>query len=160
MSFAKQLKSAKAAKKPQMVRDWYAQRRLADEREPDWILDGFEEPREETITSLEVEDGTRYSYLGLPRVVHDGCKVGSCSWVFLGRATSKKCYRLTDDLVVCSRMVPLSIGQHQQTCWIAYSLTDQIGGTAMLSNCFGPCMSEQELLSVIEEDLKEVESEK
>jgi hypothetical protein len=87
-------------------------------------------------------------------VVHEGWKIGTPTWVFLGRGTGHLSF-FNDDLVIWSRVIPQELRPHLKSIdnswevWIAYSKTEPMGGTTLTANCYGPCLSKEELMAVI-----------
>ena len=104
-------------------------------------VEGFED---EVIIDMATKIGTRNvpftDGVCPPRVLDDGWKQGTATWVFLGRQTSPFRKRIKD-LVVIARPLP-----DGRLVYIAYHLTEPMGMTAMTSNVVGP----SENLAVVE----------
>lgn len=163
----------------------YESRRLTGDKakyEPDWIHPGEEDfalyvqgkvTDKEMLACIEERlDGLKgwqrpsffmHPLFG-PRIVHEAFKVGSPSWVFLGRnLPSTRLEMFGDEHVICGRATPdevrLVARKHglevlvDQT-WIGYSKTDRMGDTAMTANVYGPCNSLAELIADLKEDRK------
>lgn len=100
----------------------------------------------EIIASHECEDGRTVTVQpGVPasgkRVMHDGWKIGSSTWVFMGRKDYAK--RLNDDWILVSRKIPDKIfslnfeSDLPNEVWIAYHRRRQMGFSPM-DNFIGP----------------------
>lgn len=98
-------------------------------------------------------------WLGMGRLIHEGWKVGTPTWAFMGRGTGHLSFAPGNaDLVVCCRVIPPELrGYFPDTggcweVWIAYSKSEPLGATALTANCYGPCECKDELLAVIRDD--------
>jgi len=112
----------------------------------------------EIIVSHECVDGLAVSAQpGVPssgrRIIHDGWKIGSSTWVFMGRKEYAK--PLNDDWVLVRRKIPDQIFLSNfdpdlpNRIWIAYHRHNQMGMTPM-TNFIGPTPYLDDLLSEFE----------
>jgi len=109
---------------------------------------------ENLITSLGDHRVRSQDFIGMGRLIHEGWKIGTPSWVFMGRSLGhvEAC---NGDLVLCCRGIPPHLRRYFRPidncwdAWIAYSKTDPMGATSFTANCYGPCLSRDELLQVI-----------
>lgn len=157
-------KSAKAKK----LWEFYQSRQRTDECEPTWVLWPYSMMRDygglvaedkgnadTMIGNLSISDGTvQEAFPGLPgsplRIIHEGCKIGTPSWVFMGRNLADSVVERKGDLVICGRKVPRQYRHSgHAAAWIAYSLNEPMGSTALTSNVFGPCLTRAELEQAI-----------
>lgn len=136
----------------QGIRDWIDRPEQFDDDETADIADLILGISDHTLRQEE-------SWPFPPRLVHEGWKVGTPTWVFLGRAAGHV-ERYDDDLVLCCRTIPADCRNHLKSidncwdCWIAYSLTEPMGSSAMTANCYGPCLSKDDLIEAIEQEAK------
>lgn len=98
--------------------------------------------------------------LGERRIIHEGWKLGTPTWVFMGRALSDSTVYARGEYVVVGRTIPTEFAnavrpmrtsilgpfEPDGKLWIAYSRTEPMGYTAMTANCFGTCWGEKDLL--------------
>lgn len=157
----------------------YESRKLQSELEPKWIHAGYEivfkyingsvTPEEkqfvqEIVSSHSLKDG--YSVAAFPgtpsgpmRIIHDGWKSGTPTWIFMGRAEPGAAKMIGDGWVAVQRSLPAAFYQLMDqkaappTLWIAYHLEKQMGVSAMTSNCIGPATSYDELLGAVNDEL-------
>lgn len=94
---------------------------------------------------------------GPMRIIHDGWKAGTPSWVFMGRSlTPESVVPLRDGWIAVQRTLPTSIYElidsenAPPTLWIAYNVENQMGMTGM--NVIGPAIYFDQLVSVLEEN--------
>lgn len=114
------------------------------------------------ISSLMIKDGTVYTYKSEifgKRVIHDGFKVGTTSWVFMGRRNSPLTLARTDkngmyqgqEVCVIQRRIPLDIfkilqpQQSEPIVWAGYFMNPYL-----CSELFGPYKTKKEILDAIE----------
>jgi hypothetical protein len=112
------------------------------------------------LTGLDIEDGTVYESFPFPaRVIHDGFKVGTTSWVFMGRrnsnvevlTTPKNSIYGGEDIYVVSRIIPPEINKKlkkkhpelEPVVYCGYSLNDKIKVD------IGPCITSDEVADVV-----------
>jgi hypothetical protein len=117
----------------------------------------------EDLNSLMEKDGTVYTCkMGIfpKRVIHDGYKVGTTSWVFMGRRnspmilakTKKDGMYLGNEVCIIQRRIPLDIlkvlkPQHPELdpiVWAGYFMDPS------LRLEFGPCFTKEEIFDAIE----------
>jgi hypothetical protein len=168
-------------KKVQLIWDHYQSRKLPEETlEPKWIHAGYElaynylqgktlEPDElevldQVISSHTLEDGfTVPAFSGQPqspmRIIHDGWKSGTPTWIFMGRAfTPDSAVHLGADWVAVQRTLPDELYSQMDpkaappTLWMAYNLKSQMGMTALTSNVIGPAISFNQLWQAVNAD--------
>lgn len=140
--------------------------------EPSWIHSGYElamrlsdgeklsdDERhlvEEIVSSHELPDGfTVSAFPGMPnspqRIIHDGWKAGTPTWIFMGRTLSEYPAKdMGNGWIATSRTIPdkfykLMDQNVPPTLWIAYHMNRPMGLTAMTSNVIGPATSFEEL---------------
>lgn len=143
------LKSCKNPReKAQIIWDFYQSARLQSDLEPVWIHPDYELVQKylensikkeellrvaELIKSHEMPDGTEVSqYRGKPkspvRIVHQGWKIGSPTWVFMGRNLHPNATQyLGKGWVAVCREVPSDLyklfdSSIPNLVWVAYSL--------------------------------------
>lgn len=150
----------------------YQVRRRTDEYEPPWIHPGYElikkyldgtihkDERESAvgiIKSHDLKDGQIVSSFGFEgRVMHDGWKVGTPSWIFMGR---KFCEPeiIDNGWIMISRELPDDIAAmvHRPNgarAWMAYHPQLQMGQTAMTSNCIGPSHTPEQVRRIARQE--------
>jgi len=170
--------------KAQVVWDHYLSRQLPPATidpvvgtlEPDWIHGGYEfvhkfvskkldayglELVAQIIASHSLKDGqTVPAFPGQPkspmRIIHDGWKAGTPTWIFMGRAlTPKSVVHLGGGWVAVQRTIPDDFykDMDQQaapaTLWMAYKRDRQMGVTALTSNVIGPAISFNQLWEAV-----------
>jgi hypothetical protein len=106
--------------------------------------------------------------LGERRIIHEGWKFGTPTWVFMARALPDAKVYARGEYVVAGRAIPAEFAnavhpmrtsilgpfEPDGKLWIAYSRTDPMGYTAMTANCFGTCWGEKDLLYCMESEKK------
>jgi hypothetical protein len=114
------------------------------------------------ISSLMIKDGTVYTYKSEifgKRVIQDGFKVGTTSWVFMGRRNSPLTLARTNkngiyqgqEVCVIQRRIPLDIfkilqpQQSEPIVWAGYFMNPYL-----CSELFGPYKTKKEILDAIE----------
>ncbi len=155
----------KMKEKSKHVWQRYEERRRNDEFEPPWVHGGYElvkhfldgnidkDDREAAVGVIEshdLHDGQVVSSFGFGgRVMHDGWKVGTPTWIFMGR---KFCQpeQIANGWIMISRKLPDEIAHmvHQPKgtrAWMAYHPKCQMGHSAMTSNCIGPSHTSDEV---------------
>lgn len=171
------LSSCKTLKeKVSVILSHYASRKINGPLEPEWIhvayelLQKFADDKaskndyvliKDLIASHEISDGSDvWSIPGIPsspkRIIHDCWKVGSPTWVFMGRNNPNSAFFLIDDWIAVRRKIPESIFKMfnqdlPDETWIAYNRKQQMGTTTTTANCIGPAFSWQQLINAVEE---------
>lgn len=165
--------------KCKLIWQHYENRKLTNSFEPNWIHAGYElvykylqgekldsksmQLVQEIVNSHSLEDG--FSVPAFPekpsgpmRIIHDGWKAGTPSWVFMGRSlTPESVVPLKNDWIAVQRTLPSSVyelidsDQAPPTLWIAYNLNNQMGLTG--TNVIGPAIYFDELISVVEQGI-------
>lgn len=164
--------------KAQIVWDHYLSRQLpVGSLEPNWVHVGYElvhkfilgeklQPEEleltdQIIASHSLKDGhTVSAFPGQPkspmRIIHDGWKAGTPTWIFMGRAlTPESVIDLTSGWVAVKRTIPddfyadMDQEAAPSTLWMAYRIDKQMGVTALTSNIIGPAISFSQLWEAI-----------
>lgn len=133
----------------------------SEQFEPDWMHPAYEILQKfvqvdlpveklklvkEIIASHECEDGMAVAVQpGVPasgrRIIHDGWKIGSSTWVFMGRKQNAK--MLNEDWILVGRKIPDEIFSLNfdsglpNKIWIAYHRRKQMGMSPM-DNFIGP----------------------
>lgn len=165
-------------KKGQRLWEHYQSRKLPSEPtngqellplEPQWVHYGYDLIRkfvndeviegdalnllDQIIASHSLQDGsTIAAFPGQPnspqRIIHDGWKAGTPTWIFMGRAlTPDSVVHLGGGYVAVQRTVPDELYKMMDpkaapaTLWMAYNLKEQMGMTALTSNVIGPAVS-------------------
>lgn len=120
-----------------------------------WILNG-------TVKSHNLPDGVavpvdKRQPQGSQRIVHDGWKAGSCTWIFMGRNFKQDSVcQLSDFWVAVQRTLPddiynlLDQSLAPSTLWMAYNLKLPMQVLNEKDTCVGPAI----YLSQIEEAIK------
>jgi hypothetical protein len=157
--------------------DTYLERRLTQaDLEPNWVHASYELLRDYAegklrdrddkqmvkaiLASLAMPDGHEVkAFPGMPgspmRIVHDGWKVGTSTWVFMGRALPGSVVEsLGNGWVLVGRPIPSDI-QRRMTpnapfCFIAYHRDRQMGGTTFTADCLGPAISREEIVRALQ----------
>lgn len=164
------IKAKSLKDKAQHCWEFYISRKLTNDMEPTWThlayqavkeyLDGDVQNKEfvaEIVHSHELADGsTVSSFPGIPnsprRVIHEGWKVGTPTWVFMGRYATEASIRINDKWIAVKRKIPDVIFKENfdpslpTEVWIAYNINEQMGTTASTANCIGPAFSYQQIL--------------
>lgn len=163
--------------KATVVCNHYESRKLNSALEPKWIhaaydavkkfVDGVADENEknlvrEIVSSHSLKDGYSVpAFPGMPsspmRIIHDGWKSGTPTWIFMGRALSPDSVEdIGNGWVAVKRSLPDDLYKlidpkaAPATLWVAYHLDRQMGTSALTANCVGPAMSKKELLSAVE----------
>lgn len=113
-----------------------------------------------TLESMMIPDATCLTEWPFPsRVIHDGFKVGTTSWVFMGRKdspihkiTPSKSFYYQDEVIVISRKIPPEIAKlvkspHQElepVVYCGYCLNPNIKVD------IGPCMTIEEVQNIFD----------
>lgn len=115
----------------------------------------------EICHSHGLKDGTSVpAFPGRPdspmRIIHDGWKSGTPSWIFMGRTlTPDSVVHLGAGWVACQRILPDDLYKMMDpnaapaTLWMAYNMDQQMGLTALTSNVIGPAMSFNQLWDAV-----------
>jgi hypothetical protein len=153
---------------------------LQNELEPNWIHFGYElihkfifsrvgekldadelELVDQIIVSHSLKDGhTVPAFPGQPkspmRIIHDGWKAGTPTWIFMGRSlTPKSVVHLGGGWVAVQRTIPDEFYNDMDkqaapaTLWMAYNTNQQMGLTALTSNVVGPAVSFNQLWDAV-----------
>lgn len=181
MNLSESVKSAKSpVEKAKVVWEHYQTRKLASELEPNWTHVAYEAVRKlaenilsdtdddfhlamEVISSHTLPDGFSVSaFPGMPnspmRIIHDGWKSGTPTWIFMGRNIPDMVKDIGDGWVAVSRTLPHELFKMMEnngapaTLWMAYHRDRQMGSSALTSNCVGPAISFRELMAAVEEE--------
>lgn len=159
--------------KANIVWKHYESRKLNSDLEPKWIHAAYEavnkfvegtasdeekQLAKEVVMSHSMKDG--HSVPAFPempsspmRIIHDGWKSGTPTWVFMGRGISPDSIQdIGEGWVAVKRTLPLEFYKDidptaPQTLWIAYHRDQQMGTSALTSNCVGPACSLDDLLN-------------
>ena len=125
------------------IKQFYVAHARADQFEPAWVHPAYD------TTWMEMEEMRNFveilKYTGRyrdpifgDRYVEEGAKVGTTSWIFMGR---KSCTpEIIDGWCVISREF------RSKTYWMAYSMTEPIGMSAMTDDSIGPYESKEEVV--------------
>lgn len=160
--------------KAKVVWEHYQSRRLNSDLEPKWTHAAYESvakvlqktatPEEkqlanEIIASHALKDGYSVAaFPGMPssplRIIHDGWKSGTPTWIFMGRSLPGAAQDIGGGWVAVQRTLPPELykllgSNAPATLWIAYNLEQQMGTSALTSNCIGPAYSLQEVLDEV-----------
>jgi len=152
----------------------YCDRVIENDLEPKWILKDFSlilrfiekenlDPNElkkvkKMVESYDLPDGTEVSaFPQMPnspkRIIHDGCKAGSFTWVFMGRSIANT-FKYKDQWAISKREIPeefyslLDQEYAPKTLWIAYNLNED--------KTIGPAVEFQQIIEVIEKNHVEI----
>lgn len=157
--------------KAHLVWNHYLTRTLNHPLEPKWIHSGYELVRdfshgliekssiiEKIIESHFIPDGTFVSSIsGRPntpqRMIHDGWKAGSPSWIFMGRNTNQILH-LGFDWVVIGRTMPENLyhllnKSAPRTLWMAYNLSKPFIFDSEKSNIIGPAIAFEQIYDAV-----------
>lgn len=163
-----------------VVWEKYQSRKLDSALEPSWTHAGYELVKSfldgnldegnlslvlEILHSDSLPDGS--SVLAFPnqpkgpqRIIHDGWKAGTPSWIFMGRALSPENVKyLGERWVAVQRSLSpemyklIDPNMAPPTLWMAYHLDNQMGLTALTSNVIGPAIHFEELIEAIETEI-------
>jgi len=168
--------------KSKIIWQHYEKRKLDSNLEPNWthaaydlVLRYNENPSalkneessvlKELIYSHEMLDGTEVqSFPHIPRspvrIMHDGWKIGTPTWIFMGRSLNFNLIRsLGNDWIAVGREVPADLCHlfdptMPKIAWIAYNINDQMGLNAQTANCIGPALYFNELIEALEKQTK------
>jgi len=164
--------------KAQVVWDHYVSRQLGDGNlEPNWVHFGYAlvqkfasdeklnadelELVDQIIASHSLKDGyTVSAFPGQPqgpmRIIHDGWKAGTPTWIFMGRSlTPESIVNLGGGWVAVQRTIPDEFYKNMDrraapaTLWMAYNKNQQMGLTALTSNVIGPAISFDQLWDAV-----------
>jgi hypothetical protein len=180
MNLQKSLKKTTELKeKASLIWLHYVNRKLKSPLEPTWTHAAYELIRQyalesvskenmqlikEIIMSHEFDDGTEIqAFPGIPnsptRIIHDGWKIGTPTWVFMGRNESPQNSKyLGENWVAVRREIPADLYKFfdrslPNEAWIAYNLNDQMGMSAMTANCVGPSCYLDDLIQALEQQI-------
>jgi hypothetical protein len=182
MNLSEAINSAKTLKdQAAIVWQHYVDRKLQNELEPKWTHAGYECVKEylegngnpdnqqlvtEIIHSHSLKDG--FSVAAFPampsspmRIIHDGWKSGTPTWIFMGRSEPGATQLLDNGWVAVKRSLPDELYKMMDssvappTLWIAYNLNRQMGTSALTSNCVGPTASLEDLKDAILEETEQ-----
>ena len=159
----------------------YQSRKLNSALEPTWVHAGYElvkkfldgdklEPDDlhlvkEMIHSHSLADGTSVAaFPNIPkspqRIIHDGWKAGTPSWIFMGRSLAPENVKyLGERWVAVQRTLPpefyklIDKSAAPASLWMAYNLDKQMGITALSSNVIGPAIFFDQMIEAIEEEI-------
>lgn len=151
---------------------------LRNELEPNWVHVGYSlihkfilgekldagelELVDQIIASHSLKDGhTVPAFPGQPkspmRIIHDGWKAGTPTWIFMGRSlTPKSVVHLGGGWVAVQRTLPDEFFKDMDkqaapaTLWMAYNMDQQMGLTALTSNVVGPAVSFNQLWDAVD----------
>jgi hypothetical protein len=147
--------------KVEKIWETYSKRIMRNDLEPKWVLNEYSiiqrflkkedlNPNElktikMMVESYDLPDGAEVSsFPQMPnspkRIIHDGCKAGSFTWVFMGRSTENT-FKHKDEWIISKREIPeefyalLDQDLAPKILWIAYKLNeDQRIGPAVEYN--------------------------
>jgi hypothetical protein len=159
----------------EVVKNYYLSKKMDSPLEPEWIhlsynlafryLDG-EYLSDDEILDLNsiveshcLADGFSVpSFPGFPnsseRIMHEGWKAGTATWVFMGRNT-QNAHILKGKWVAVSRSLPhdlfnlLDREGISDTLWIAYNLDFPFGSKNDSKKCIGPALFYEDLKDVV-----------
>ena len=162
-----------------VVWEKYESRKLESALEPTWTHAGYSLIKDfiddkineddmgivlEILGSHALPDGSGVSAFpnmpnGPKRIVHDGWKAGTATWIFMGRSLEPNSVKyLGERWVAVQRTLPpemyklIDPNAAPPTLWMAYHLDKPMGMTAMTSNVVGPAIHFEELITTIEEE--------
>jgi len=177
---AKKLKEAKnQPEKVEFIWDFYLSRKLSSAHEPAWTHAAYElclkflnkdivieqlQLLNEVIKSHELQDGSEvHSFAKKPnspvRIMQDGWKIGSPSWIFMGRnLPDSEVFEIEDGWIgVCrtieDKYMSNFIGVPNWS-WMAYNLTDQMGMSGETNNVIGPSLYVDDIVRAVEDKIK------
>jgi hypothetical protein len=164
--------------KCQVIWDHYLERKLSSGLEPNWVHVGYElvyralnkeklssdqqHLVQEILYTHALKDGTFVpAFSGRPnspsRLIHDGWKAGTPSWIFMGRNINSNSVKyLGNDWVVVQRTLPedyyqfLDAEKAPPTLWMAYNLQDKMGLNASTNNVIGPAIYLDQIIHAIQ----------
>mgnify|MGYP006275835139 CR=1 FL=1 len=182
MSLVQALECAKSWKgKACLINDFYESRRIKGSLEPIWIHRAYEIVKDylddkldvnlvkifyDIVRSHELKDGEEVpSNPSVPsspiRIMHEGWKIGTPTWIFMGRNFSDSARQINSEWVAVSRKVPeqfhrLFTPGVPDTVWLAYSVKNQMDfeGKQPVS-WVGPACDLEDLVEVLESMPKE-----
>ena len=175
---SRQLPPAELADDPEMPN---GKRMVVGTLEPNWVHFGYAlihkfifsrvgekldadelELVDQIIASHSLKDGhTVPAFPGQPkspmRIIHDGWKAGTPTWIFMGRAfTPKSAIHLGGGWVAVQRTIPDEFYKDMDkqaapaTLWMAYDANQQMGITALTSNVVGRAVSFNQLWDAVD----------
>jgi hypothetical protein len=175
MLYEKLSSSNSIKEKAFFIMEHYNSRRLNSSLEPIWIHKAYEyvqqylddkldqslsKPFYEVVNSHCLKDGTEVpSFPNKPsspvRIMHEGWKIGTPTWIFMGRNESGAVTELPNGWVVVKRVVPTSFQKLFDPdiplqIYFAYNINDQMGLGADTANSIGPSLDFDELCLEIE----------
>ena len=158
-----------------LIMEHYKSSRLDNSMEPIWIHRAYEIVQEylddkldknnvnhfyDIVKSHQLPDGTEVpSFPNKPnspvRIMHEGWKIGTPTWIFMGRKQSGAVKEFKNGWVVSRRVVPqpfqkLFDPSIPLVIYFAYNVRDQMGMSADTANCIGPAMDLNDLHLAIE----------
>lgn len=161
------------------IMDFYKSRRIQSSLEPIWIHRAYELVQQylddklekdnlrnlyEIVNSHCMEDGTEVpSFPNRPsspaRIMHEGWKIGTPTWIFMGRNEYGAARDLNKGWVAVKRTVPQKFQKLFDPdipldIWFAYNLNDQMGIGAETANSIGPSLDFDELCHEIDRQTK------
>jgi hypothetical protein len=170
--------------KCQVIWDHYLERKLNSNLEPNWVHSGYElilkTLKDEKLSSEEqylvreivythgLPDGTFVpSFPGKPnspmRMIHDGWKSGSSSWIFIGRNIDLENVKyLGEGWVLVQRTLPdeyyqfLDSDQAPPTLFMSYNLDKKMDLTSSTNNVIGPAVYSHQIIHAIQESIGHV----
>ena len=159
--------------KAALIYDFYKSRRLQSSLEPMWIHEAYdivkkylndEIQKEEMptlydiIKSHSLPDGTEVSMNpNMPRsgirIMHEGWKIGTPTWIFMGRSLPDAIKVIGSKWIAVKREVPteymkLFDPELPNVIWFAYHLDKMMG--IKEQNCIGPSLDYDALVEEIE----------
>lgn len=174
------LLSCKSMKeKAYLVWDHYKSRKLNSSFEPIWTHAGYELVQKflddklpekslnyfkDVMATHELPDGFEVSsFPNVPsspiRIVHDCWKIGTPTWIFMGRNFPGAIQQVAPEWIAVQRKLPENLTHLfdpaiPKNVWMAYNLKDQMGLGAATANCIGPALYLEDLLDVINRQKK------
>lgn len=178
MSLQEQINSQETFKEQvEVLKNFYLLRKMDSPLEPEWIhlsynlafrylSDEYLSDEDllklhSIVTSHSLDDGFVVpSIPGMPnlpdRIMHDGWKAGTATWVFMGR-NAESAHILKNRWVAVNRSLPKDLFELidndgiSDTLWIAYHLDHPFGPNDQQEFCVGPTMFYEDLKKVIQE---------
>jgi hypothetical protein len=163
-----------------LVNDFYQSRRIDSSLEPMWIHGAYEIVKNyiddtlqkdqikffyDIIRSHELPDGFEVpSMPNVPsspiRIMHEGWKIGSPTWIFMGRNQLGASVHVSGDWIAVKRTIPSEIyklfdPQLPDTIWMAYNTKIQMGSMNSSQDVgeMGPAMDFEDLVEAIEKKI-------
>ena len=172
------LEATDMKEKTRLIWEHYISRKLKCFLEPSWTHAAYELIQQysiglvskenmyirELIFSHEFEDGNEtQAFPGIPnsptRIMHDGWKIGTPTWVFMGRSEEPENARyLGENWVAVKRNIPKELIKFfdqnlPSEAWIAYNRNHHMGMSGTTANCVGPACYLDDLVEAVEKQI-------